>query len=97
MIHLYRLNPSTYLSVTTCRRHLAGDVNGIMRVHAFLEKWGLINFCVDPAKKPHKISLLKEASYDIVLINAANKHALRHNELEFASNLHLQTQAGDPV
>jgi SWI/SNF related-matrix-associated actin-dependent regulator of chromatin subfamily C len=44
MIHLYRMNPSVYLSATTCRRHLAGDVNGIMRVHAFLEKWGLINY-----------------------------------------------------
>jgi SWI/SNF related-matrix-associated actin-dependent regulator of chromatin subfamily C len=38
MIHLYRMNPSVYLSATTCRRHLSGDVNGIMRVHAFLEK-----------------------------------------------------------
>jgi SWI/SNF related-matrix-associated actin-dependent regulator of chromatin subfamily C len=44
MIHLYRLNPSVYLSATTCRRHLSGDVNGIMRVQAFLEKWGLINY-----------------------------------------------------
>jgi hypothetical protein len=44
MLHLYRLNPTVYLSATTCRRHLSGDVNGIMRVHAFLEKHGLINY-----------------------------------------------------
>ena len=44
MINLYRMNPSAYLSGTTCRRHLSGDVNGILRVHAFLEKWGLINY-----------------------------------------------------
>lgn len=44
MIALYRMNPTIYLSGTTCRRHLSGDVNGILRVHAFLEKWGLINF-----------------------------------------------------
>lgn len=44
MIKLYRMNPAVYLSATTCRRHLAGDVNGIIRVHAFLEKWGLINY-----------------------------------------------------
>ena len=47
-----------------------------MRVHAFLEQWGLINFAVEPYLKPHKFSLLKEASYSKVLINAANKHYL---------------------
>lgn len=43
MINTYRLNPSEYLAVTACRRNLAGDVCAIMRVHAFLEQWGLIN------------------------------------------------------
>ena len=43
MISTYRLNPSEYLAVTACRRNLAGDVCAIMRVHAFLEQWGLIN------------------------------------------------------
>ena len=47
-----------------------------MRVHAFLEMWGLINFQVEPYYKPHKFSLLKESSYSKVLINAANKHYL---------------------
>lgn len=37
-----------HLTATTCRRNLAGDVCAIMRVHAFLEYWGLINFNVDP-------------------------------------------------
>ena len=31
---------------TACRRNLAGDVCAIMRVHAFLEQWGLINYQV---------------------------------------------------
>lgn len=44
MINTYRLNPKEYLAVTACRRNLAGDVCAIMRVHAFLEQWGLINF-----------------------------------------------------
>jgi len=44
IVELYRANPSIYLSATTCRRHLMGDVNAIMRVHAFLEKYGIINF-----------------------------------------------------
>jgi SWI/SNF related-matrix-associated actin-dependent regulator of chromatin subfamily C len=49
MINTYRLNPSEYLTVTACRRNLAGDVGSIMRVHAFLEQWGLINYQVRTA------------------------------------------------
>jgi SWI/SNF related-matrix-associated actin-dependent regulator of chromatin subfamily C len=46
MINTYRLAPYEYLTVTACRRNLAGDVCAIMRVHAFLEQWGLINYQV---------------------------------------------------
>jgi SWI/SNF related-matrix-associated actin-dependent regulator of chromatin subfamily C len=46
MINTYRLNPVEYLTMTACRRNLAGDVCAIMRVHAFLEQWGLINYQV---------------------------------------------------
>lgn len=46
MINTYRLNPVEYLTVTACRRNLAGDVCAIMRVHACLEQWGLINYQV---------------------------------------------------
>lgn len=46
MINTYRLNPIEYLTVTACRRNLAGDVCAVMRVHAFLEQWGLINYQV---------------------------------------------------
>lgn len=46
MINTYRLNPSEYLTFTACRRNLAGDVGAIMRVHSFLEQWGLINYQV---------------------------------------------------
>lgn len=46
MINTYRLRPIEYLTVTACRRNLAGDVCAIMRVHAFLEQWGLINYQV---------------------------------------------------
>lgn len=52
MINTYRLNPSEYLTFTACRRNLAGDVCAIMRVHAFLEQWGLINYQVDPETRP---------------------------------------------
>ena len=46
MIDTYRLNPTEYLTSTACRRNLAGDVCAIMRCHAFLEQWGLINYQV---------------------------------------------------
>jgi SWI/SNF related-matrix-associated actin-dependent regulator of chromatin subfamily C len=46
MVNTYRLNPGEYLTVTACRRNLAGDVCAIIRVHAFLEQWGLINYQV---------------------------------------------------
>lgn len=47
MVNTYRLYPDEYLTVTACRRNLAGDVCAIMRVHAFLEQWGLINYQVN--------------------------------------------------
>ncbi|OKP00048.1 SWI/SNF and RSC complexes subunit ssr2 [Penicillium subrubescens] len=55
MINTYRLNPIEYLTVTACRRNLAGDVCAIMRVHSFLEQWGLINYQVDPQSRPSNI------------------------------------------
>ena len=52
MIDAYRLNPTEYLTATAARRNLAGDVCAIMRVHAFLEQWGLINYQVDADARP---------------------------------------------
>ena len=52
MIDTYRLNPTEYITSTACRRNLAGDVCAIMRVHAFLEQWGLINYQVDVDSRP---------------------------------------------
>lgn len=52
MINTYRLRPTEYLTVTACRRNLAGDVCAIMRVHAFLEQWGLINYQVGVISRP---------------------------------------------
>ncbi|KAF7318972.1 SWI/SNF complex protein [Mycena chlorophos] len=56
MINTYRLRPLEYLTVTACRRNLAGDVCAIMRVHAFLEQWGLINYQIDPDSRPAALS-----------------------------------------
>ena len=87
MIRLYRMNPTLYLTATACRRHLSGDACAIIRIHSFLEKWGLINFLVDPASKPKRAGLIGESTYNKVLVNAANKHALVKNEQEYLGNL----------
>ena len=44
IVSTYREQPGLHLSVTECRRHLAADVGAIMRLHRFLEHWGLINY-----------------------------------------------------
>lgn len=54
IIDMYRQNPRAYLTATACRRNLAGDACTILRVHAFLEHWGLINFNFDPKKHNYK-------------------------------------------
>uniref|UniRef100_A0A183HWF8 SWIRM domain-containing protein n=1 Tax=Onchocerca flexuosa TaxID=387005 RepID=A0A183HWF8_9BILA len=56
MIDTYRLNPFEYLSSTACRRNLGGDVCSILRVHSFLEQWGLINYQVDAEARPAPVA-----------------------------------------
>ncbi|KAH3670892.1 hypothetical protein OGAPHI_000603 [Ogataea philodendri] len=52
MINSYRLNPNEYLSFTAIRRNLVGDAGTLLRLHKFLDKWGLINYQVDPETRP---------------------------------------------
>ncbi|CAA3006453.1 SWI SNF complex subunit SMARCC2 isoform X2 [Olea europaea subsp. europaea] len=51
IIDTYRLNPMEYLTVTACQRHLSGDICAIMRIHALLEQWGIINYQMEPEPK----------------------------------------------
>ena len=55
IIKMYRENPNAYLSATECRKKLPGDICSIIRLHTFLEHWGLINFNVEPYLRPAKI------------------------------------------
>ncbi|KAI8375350.1 hypothetical protein EDC96DRAFT_324382 [Choanephora cucurbitarum] len=66
MINTYRLNPVEYLTVTACRRNMAGDVCAIIRVHGFLEQWGLINYQMDPSAKPTAIGPPLEGQVKVV-------------------------------
>eukprot|EP01017_Pseudomicrothorax_dubius_P044499 TRINITY_DN7528_c0_g2_i1.p1 TRINITY_DN7528_c0_g2~~TRINITY_DN7528_c0_g2_i1.p1 ORF type:complete len:700 (-),score=187.52 TRINITY_DN7528_c0_g2_i1:94-2193(-) len=63
MINLYRQNPRTFLTSTTCRRNLAGDVCSIIRIHAFLDHWGLINFNVDPQTMSGNLLCVKSETF----------------------------------
>lgn len=42
----YRKNPKKYLTKISCRKILRGDANAISRIHTFLEKYGIINYCI---------------------------------------------------
>jgi hypothetical protein len=43
IVQTYREAPGAHLSITECRRHLAADVGSVVRLHQFLEHWGIIN------------------------------------------------------
>lgn len=67
MINTYRINPIEYLTVTAVRRNLAGDVASIIRIHRFLEKWGLINYQIDPRTKPSLVGPQFTGHFQITL------------------------------
>lgn len=48
IIMLYWNSPKIYLTATACRRCINGDVSAILRIHAFLERWGIINNSYNP-------------------------------------------------
>uniref|UniRef100_A0A093V8C2 SWI/SNF and RSC complexes subunit ssr2 n=1 Tax=Talaromyces marneffei PM1 TaxID=1077442 RepID=A0A093V8C2_TALMA len=77
MINTYRLNPIEYLTVTACRRNLAGDVCAIMRVHSFLEQWGLINYQVDPQTRPSNIGPPFTGHFRVVADTPRGLHAFQ--------------------
>lgn len=55
MVNSYRINPNEYFTVIAARRNLCGDAGALFRIHKFLTKWGLINYQVNPIKKPRMI------------------------------------------
>lgn len=78
MIDAYRLNPTEYLTLTACRRHLAGDVSAIFRVHNFLEQWGLINYHVDPSSRPSPMAPPSTSHFTVFVDSPAGLQALNH-------------------
>lgn len=91
IIKLYRERPTCYLSATECRRKIPGDICSIIRLHAFLEHWGLINFSVDSYLKPPMINLNSIGRIDQSLIDAISKGQLTIKEAE-----HMIAQRATP-
>ena len=50
--NLYAQNPSVYLSATECRKKLSGDAGSVIRVHNFLDTFGIINSAVPAESRP---------------------------------------------
>ena len=42
--YIIEMGKTKYINATMSRKGLAGDACAIIRIHEFLEKWGLINF-----------------------------------------------------
>ncbi|ORX49036.1 hypothetical protein BCR36DRAFT_354265 [Piromyces finnis] len=76
IINTYRLNPSEYLTVTACRRNLTGDVCAIIRVHAFLEQWGLINYQVNPDIIPNHMTPHLAGNYRLNMNTSLNQASI---------------------
>lgn len=69
MVQRWRENPHTHLSGTAARRQLGGDACSVLRVHAFLEHWGLVNYgavesSVPPSFAPPPRPLPLHAGHD---------------------------------
>ena len=80
IIKLYRENSKAYLSATECRKKLPGDICSIIRLHAFLEHWGLINFNVESYLHPAKIQLGDIPNMSYQVIDAASKGYINVSE-----------------
>lgn len=52
MLNLYWQNSNAYLSATECRKRMCGDAGAIIRVHAFLDTFGIINYAVPTDARP---------------------------------------------
>ena len=88
IIKMYREKPSEYLSASECRKRLPGDVCSVIRLHAFLEQWGLINFNVDSYLRPPKIPLGGSGAISQDLIKVISQGYLKLQDAEALTALY---------
>ncbi|XP_037549055.1 SWI/SNF complex subunit SMARCC1b [Nematolebias whitei] len=89
MIDTYRLNPQEYLSSTSCRRNLTGDVCALIRVHSFLEQWGLINYQVDAESRPLPMGPPPTPHFNVLADTPSGLAPLQHKPLQVSASQHM--------
>ncbi|KAK5855190.1 hypothetical protein PBY51_005319 [Eleginops maclovinus] len=89
MIDTYRLNPQEYLSSTSCRRNLTGDVCSVIRVHSFLEQWGLINYQVDAESRPLPMGPPPTPHFNVLADTPSGLAPLQHKPLQVSASQHM--------
>ncbi|TRY65738.1 hypothetical protein DNTS_005578 [Danionella cerebrum] len=89
MIDTYRLNPQEYLTSTSCRRSLTGDVCALVRVHSFLEQWGLINYQVDAESRPLPMGPPPTPHFNVLTDSASGLVPLQHRPLQVSASHHM--------
>uniref|UniRef100_A0A8C1FRN7 SWI/SNF related BAF chromatin remodeling complex subunit C1b n=1 Tax=Cyprinus carpio carpio TaxID=630221 RepID=A0A8C1FRN7_CYPCA len=89
MIDTYRLNPQEYLTSTSCRRNLTGDVCSLIRVHSFLEQWGLINYQVDAESRPLPMGPPPTPHFNVLTDAPSGLVPLQHRPLQVSASQHM--------
>uniref|UniRef100_A0A671M540 SWI/SNF complex subunit SMARCC1-like n=1 Tax=Sinocyclocheilus anshuiensis TaxID=1608454 RepID=A0A671M540_9TELE len=82
MIDTYRLNPQEYLTSSSCRRNLTGDVCALIRVHSFLEQWGFINYQVDAESRPLPMGPPPTPHFNVLTDTPSGLVPLQHRPLQ---------------
>uniref|UniRef100_A0A672HK06 SWI/SNF related, matrix associated, actin dependent regulator of chromatin, subfamily c, member 1b n=1 Tax=Salarias fasciatus TaxID=181472 RepID=A0A672HK06_SALFA len=86
---LIRETSPEYLSSTSCRRNLTGDVCAVMRVHAFLEQWGLINYQVDAESRPLPMGPPPTPHFNVLADTPSGLAPLQHKPLQVSASQHM--------
>uniref|UniRef100_A0A673KSS5 SWI/SNF complex subunit SMARCC1-like n=1 Tax=Sinocyclocheilus rhinocerous TaxID=307959 RepID=A0A673KSS5_9TELE len=89
MIDTYRLNPQEYLTSTSCRRNLTGDVCALIRVHSFLEQWGFINYQVDAESRPLPMGPPPTPHFNVLTDTPSGRVPLQHRPLQVSASQHM--------
>lgn len=55
IVSLYSHSPYIYLSATDCRKKITGDVCAVLKIHSFLDAFGVINFNVKAESRPSMV------------------------------------------
>uniref|UniRef100_A0A671MC53 SWI/SNF complex subunit SMARCC1-like n=1 Tax=Sinocyclocheilus anshuiensis TaxID=1608454 RepID=A0A671MC53_9TELE len=89
MIDTYRLNPQEYLTSSSCRRNLTGDVCALIRVHSFLEQWGFINYQVDAESRPLPMGPPPTPHFNVLTDTPSGLVPLQHRPLQVSASQHM--------